>query len=83
MTELDLAHQQMRVARSLIANFSFIDPTLWPILSEIDTALIRGLPSEHRVRRLPDRRQARTDVRTEASPHPAGRPREAADERGE
>lgn len=48
----DLAYQQMRVARGLIENFVFTDPTLWPILSEIDTALVRGLPKEHRARRL-------------------------------
>lgn len=57
MTELELAYQQMRAARGLIENFCFGDPTLWPILSEIDLALIRGLPKEHRVRALPDRRQ--------------------------
>lgn len=52
MTELELAYQQMRAARGLIENFCFIDPTLWPILSEIDAALIAGLPKEHRARRL-------------------------------
>lgn len=57
MTELELAYQQMRVARSLVENFCLLDPTLWPILSEIDRVLISGLPKEHRVRRLPDRRQ--------------------------
>lgn len=57
MNDLDLAYQQMRVARGLIENFCFIDPTLWPILSEIDRALISGLPKDHRVRRLTDRRQ--------------------------
>lgn len=30
---------QRRKARRLIRNFSIIDPTLWPILSEIDLAL--------------------------------------------
>lgn len=56
MNDLDLAYQEMRAARNLISNFCFIDPTLWPILSEIDTTLIRGLPKEHRVKRLADPR---------------------------
>lgn len=52
MTDLELAYQQMRVARGLIEGFCLIDPTLYPILSEIDMALIRGLPVEHRERHL-------------------------------
>jgi len=34
--------QAIRAARSLIEEFALADPTLWPILSEIDLTLSRG-----------------------------------------
>ena len=65
MTELELAYQQMRAARNLISNFCVLDPTLYPILSEVDRALVSGLPKEHRVKRLTDHRQERRNIRRE------------------
>lgn len=39
---LATARQAIRKARTLIEGFALTDPTLWPILSEIDPALSRG-----------------------------------------
>lgn len=64
MNDLELAYQQMRAARNLINNFCVLDPTLYPILSEVDRALVSGLPKEHRVKRLTDHRQERRSSRT-------------------
>lgn len=51
MTDLDAAWAAIRRARGLISNFAIIDPTLWPVLAEIDTTLMRGEEIKHRVLR--------------------------------
>jgi len=42
MTEPTQAIRQIRQARRLIEGFTLTDPTLWPILSEIDLVLSRA-----------------------------------------
>lgn len=59
MDDLGNALRYIKKARGLIQNFALIDPSLWPILSEIDLALSRG-ETNHR-----EFRQARTDARNE------------------
>lgn len=43
----------IRQARGIIQEFALSDPTLWPILSEIDLVLSRAKPDEkpHRIYR--------------------------------
>lgn len=41
--------QAIRQARRLIEGFAITDPTLWPILSEIDLVLSRAESANHHV----------------------------------
>jgi hypothetical protein len=43
LTAPDPAQQAIRHARRLIQEFSLSDTTLWPILSEIDLVLSKGI----------------------------------------
>lgn len=48
MNDLEAARSAIRHGLRLIAGFVLTDPTLWPIMSEVEMALRRGLPGGDR-----------------------------------